>query len=156
MRAAAALAVIAIAAPATARADDTWHGSIGAGGSLLVTGAGGDALRLDGAIAYQPFERFGFVAAVRAFDDAPRDALVTAGLTWEAAASRPRIAVALYADAGVATAETLPVLGLGVRTTIAVFGPLGVVADTGAHLVLDGVDDTALVISSALLLALVR
>jgi hypothetical protein len=156
VRAAAALVLAMIMAPGAARGDEPWHGSIGAGGSLVLTGAGGDAFRLDGAIAYQPFERFGFVAAVRAFDDEPRDALVTAGITWEAAASRPRLAVALYGDAGIATAETLPVLGIGVRTTIAVFGPLGVIADTGAHLVLDGVDDTALVISSALLLAVVR
>ena len=35
------------------------------------------------------------------------------------------------------------------RTTLAIVGPLGVALDTGGYLVIDGVDHTRLVLSSA-------
>lgn len=156
-----ALLVAVIASAATARADPGpdratgWHGSIGAGGSLLATGAAGHAARLDAAIELQPWRRLGVLAAGRACGGEPRDAILTAGLTYQAAAARPRLALALYVDAGVATGGPAPVIGAGLRTTIAVVGPLAVVLDTGAHVVVDG-GDTRLVIGSAALLAVAR
>jgi hypothetical protein len=134
----------------------TWHASIGAGTSLLLTGDHGDAARFDGAVSFQfAGSRFGVLAAARAFDDDPRDVLLTAGVEYQAAASRPRIVLTLYADAGVATAATNPVLGAGTRTVFRLIGPLSLIGDTGFHLVVDG-DDTTLVIGSALLLGLSR
>jgi hypothetical protein len=152
--------LVLLALGGVARAEEpppvTWHGSIAAGGSLLLTGDGGDATRFDGSISFQPFRRFGFVAAVRAIDGEPRSAIVTAGVEYQAAASRPRLVLSLYADAGLETAERSPVVGGGLRTTFRLFGPLGLVGDTGFHLVVDGVDDSRLVIGSALMLAVIR
>src|SRR5687767_14004494 len=145
-----------------ARAEDAeppppprFHGSLSAGGSLLLTGAGGDATRFDASISIQPWRRFGAVLAVRASDEEPRAMMLTAGVEYQAAASRPRLVMALYADAGVETAGTDPVIGAGLRTTLVVVGPLGVIADTGFHLVLDP-DDLRMVIGSALMIAVAR
>jgi hypothetical protein len=62
----------------------------------------------------------------------------------------------LYADAGVETAGKTPVLGFGTRTVFRIIGPLALIGDTGFHLVLDGLDDTTLVIGSALMLGVAR
>jgi len=133
-----------------------WHGSLSVGASLLSTGDGGDTTRFDASISFQPHRRFGAVVAARAFDDAPRSVMLTAGVEYQAAASRPRLVLSLYADVGVETAGKDPVLGVGVRTTLIVLGPVGVVADTGFHLVIDGMDRTRLVIGTALMLAVAR
>lgn len=134
-----------------------WHGAVGLGGSLLLTGANHDATRFDAAISFQfPASRFAILAAGRAFDDKPRDALLTAGVEYQAAASRPRLVLTLYADAGVETAATHAVAGFGTRTIFRIIGPLSVIADTGFHLVLDGLDDTTLVIGSTLLVGVSR
>jgi hypothetical protein len=154
----AAIAIVVAMAPA-AHADDTWHGSIGAGGSILITGSQDDRTRFDAAISVMPggrFGRFGALAAVRAIDDDPGSAIVTAGVEYQAAASRPRLVLTLYADLGVETSATAPVIGAGSRTWFKIVGPLGLVADTGFHLVIDGADDTRLVIGSTLMLALIR
>lgn len=159
-----ALALVLLHA-ARARADDDteivkpqpWHAAAGVGGSLLLSGDGGDATRFDAAISFQfPRSRFGVVAAGRAFDDNPRDALVTAGVEYQAAASRPRLVLTLYADIGLETAGTHAVAGFGTRTVFRIIGPLAVIADTGFHFVLDGLDDTTLVIGSALLVGVAR
>lgn len=155
----AAVLVAALASPALA--DDgepapvRVHGSLSAGGSLLFTGERGDATRLDASLSIQPWRRFGAVIAARAIDEDPVGMMLTAGVEYQAAASRPRLVLALYADAGVETAGRDPVIGAGVRTTFVMFGPVGVVADTGMHLVMDA-DDARLVIGSALMLAIAR
>ena len=155
---------IAIAAPAHAEEEEDddaapaprWHGSLSAGGSLLLTGDQGDGFRLDASLSVQPPGRFGGVVAARAFDDDPRSVMLTGGVEYQAAAARPRLVLTLYADAGIETAATAPVVGLGTRTTFVVWGPFGLVGDTGLHLVIDGSDDTRLVIASSLGIALVR
>jgi hypothetical protein len=134
-----------------------WHASAGLGGSFLLTGDGGDATRFDAAISFQfPRSKLGVVVAGRAFDDKPRDALVTAGVEYQAAASRPRLVLTLYADVGLETAGKHGVAGFGTRTVFRIIGPLAVIADTGFHFVLDGLDDTTLVIGSALMIGVAR
>jgi hypothetical protein len=151
--------VVVLAAPAHADDDEApprrFHGSIAAGGSLLLTGDRGDSTRLDAALSLQPWRRFGAVLAVRALGAEPVSMMLTGGIEYQAAASRPRLVLALYADAGVETGGTDAVVGVGVRTTFVAFGPVGVVLDSGFHFVADP-DDARLVIGSALMLALVR
>jgi hypothetical protein len=129
------------------------HGSIGAGGALLLTGDGGDRLRLDVAGDLKLAGRFGVLAAWRAADDHHRG-LVTAGLVFEGAAARPRLVLDLHADLGADLDARAPLLGGGIRTTLRLTGPLGLVFDGGAHLVIDGLDGTRLVIAGSTLLAL--
>lgn len=162
-RGAASSAILALAAAAALPAPDARaepppararrsHGSIGAGGALLLTGGRGDRGRLDAAIDLTLGGRFGALAAWRAFDDAHRG-LLTAGLVFEAAAARPRLVLDLYAVLGADLDAAAPVAGGGLRTTLAVAGPVGVVLDTGGHLVIDGMADTRLQLQTSALLA---
>jgi hypothetical protein len=137
-----------------ARADEDqrpFHGSLGVGGSLLATGARGDSARLDAIVDLKPRSRFGGLLAWRAFDEDHRG-LVTAGLVYEAGAARPRLVLDLHADVGVDLDNKAPLAGGGLRTSIAILGPVGIALDTGALLVVDGLDDTRLQIYTAALL----
>lgn len=150
----AALATLAGLAPAHAD-PRPWHGSIGAGGSLLLTGQGdGSRLRVEGEVDVLPggaLDRYGGLLALRAAD-ADHHGLACLGLLFEAAAARPRLALALHADLGVDLDAHAPVLGGGARTTLTLVGPLGVALDTGAYLVLDGLDHTRLAIDASTML----
>ena len=137
-----AIAVASAPAPA-ARADRRLHGSAGAGGSLLLTGGRGDRGRFDAAIDVKLGGRFGVLAAWHAFDGTHRG-LVGAGLVFEAAAARPRLVLDLYAELGADLDAAAPLAGGGLRTTLAIAGPLGLVFDSGAHLVIDGIAETRL------------
>lgn len=153
--AALALALAILGAPA-ARAEAPGgrrlHGSAGAGGALLLTGGGGDRARLEVAADVKLGGRFGALAAWRAFDDARRG-LVTAGLSFEAAAARPRLVLDLHADLGADLGTRAPLAGGGVRTTLQIAGPLGLVVDSGAYLVIDGIERTRLQLQSSALVA---
>lgn len=156
-----ALAVLLLAG--NAAAEPAAHGSAAVGAELLGTGlAGHDRLRLTAALAYAPprWQRRGVVVALRqlSLDDAsPRRAVLTGGLTFEAGAARPRLALALYADAGVALGPTAPVAGGGLRVTSQLLGPLAVVVDVGGHLVVDvGAGDLHLALGAALLVGVAR
>lgn len=131
-----------------ARADI--HGSVGAGGALVLSGDRGDRTRADVAFDLTLRGRFGVIAAWRGFDDARRG-LVMAGVAYEAAASRPRLVLDFHAAAGADLDARVPLVGGGLRTTVALIGPVGVVLDMGAYLVLDGIDDSRLQLQSALL-----
>jgi hypothetical protein len=148
-RALTALAILG--APATAATADPAgrvHGSAGAGGALIGTGDRGDRARLDAAVDVKLRGRFGALAAWRAFDDRHRG-LATAGLVFEAGAARPRLVLDLHADLGADLDAGAPLAGGGIRTTLAIAGPLGVVLDSGAYLVLDGLDGTRLQLQSS-------
>jgi hypothetical protein len=151
----AALAILGAAAP-PARADGPagrrFHGSAGAGGALLLTGGRGDRARLDAAIDLKLRGRFGVLAAWRALDQEHRG-LVTAGLVYEGAAARPRLVVDLHADLGADLDAGAPLAGGGIRTSLQIAGPLGVVVDAGAYLVIDGIERTRLQLQSSLLVA---
>jgi len=136
-----------------ARAERPLHGSLGGGATTVLTGAGGDRLRFDVAIDLKPRSRYGVLLAWRAFDGEHRG-LVTAGLVYEGAAARPRLVLDLHADAGVDLDRSAPLVGGGVRATVALVGPLGVALDGGAYLVLDGIADAQLQLQSTARLVL--
>ncbi len=135
-----ALAITIPTAAAETAAERPWRVSAGVGGATLVTGHGGDRWRLDVVLDVKPASRYGALVAWRAIDEAHRG-LVLGGLIYEAGAARPRLVIDLHGDAGLDLDAGAPALGGGIRSTIGVWGPLGVALDTSAHLVLDGVDD---------------
>jgi len=147
--------------PAAAAAEPTkarpWHGSIGVGGHLSLTGPaerGGEAV----AVVYPgaSFGRYGMRLAARAFDPDGIDAgMVTTGIIYEAAAARPRLAMALHADLGVALPDARAVTGAGVETVLWIVGPFAIGLDSTAHLVWDGLD-TELILSGTGTLRLAR
>jgi hypothetical protein len=130
-----------------AAAERRVHDSAGAGASFLVTGDGGDRARFDVELDLEPSSRFGGLVALRGFD-ADHHGLACAGLIYEAGAARPRLVLDLHADAGVDLDQRAPLAGGGIRTTITAYGPLGVALDSGAYLVIDGVERTRLVLSA--------
>ncbi|NVB78926.1 MAG: hypothetical protein HOV81_11060 [Kofleriaceae bacterium] len=142
------LVVAALLVATPAWADRPVHGSIGGGGSLLLSGAQGDRTRFELELDLQPKSKFGGLLAWRAFDD-EHDGMVMAGLVYEAGAARPRLVVNLHADAGADLDQTAPLVGGGARTTLTLWKVIGVAFDGGAYLVIDGVDETRLVIATS-------
>ncbi len=136
-----------------ARADDRpVHGSLSAGGTLLVTGDDGSRQRGERELDVEPGSRFGGVVAWRGFDQ-HHGGLVTAGLAYEGGAARPRLVLDLHADVGADLDLHAPAVGGGVRTVITIIGPLAVALDSGAYLVIDGVDKTRLQLQAGAALA---
>ena len=117
------------------------HGSFSAGGALLLTGDDNDRQRAEVELDVEPHSRFGALVAWRGFDRA-HSGLVTAGLAYEAGAARPLLVVDLHADLGADLDRHAPAVGGGIRTLLVVIGPLGLALDSGAYLVIDGVDHT--------------
>jgi hypothetical protein len=146
------LAILAVLA-APAHAERPVHGSVGGGAALLLTGHGDDRGRFELELDIEPASRFGGHLAWRAFDDDHRG-LLLGGLVYEAGAARPRLVVDLHGDVGADLDVYAPVLGGGVRTTLTIWRVIGLALDTGAYLVIDGVDDTRLVIATSASLAI--
>lgn len=145
----AALAVV----PSFAHADRPWHGSIGAGSGLAITGGGGDHWRFDVALDLKPASRYGITLGWRQFDG-DHDGVLVAGLLYEAAAARPRLVIDFHADLGLDLDDPHPLVAGGIRTTIGVIGPLGVIVDLTPYLVLGNYDALRLQIAGSTLLAL--
>jgi hypothetical protein len=143
-----AVAIIVCALAAPARAERPVHGSVGGGSSLLLTGAQGDRLRYELEVDIEPKSRYGGHIAWRAFDDTHHGILV-GGLVYEAGAARPRLVVDLHADVGADLDQKAPVVGGGIRTTLTIYKMIGIALDGGAYLVIDGVDDTRLVLAGS-------
>jgi hypothetical protein len=157
IRAAAALALLGASAPGAARAERGLHGSAGAGGALLATGARGDRARgdrarIDAAVDVKLRGRLGVLAAWRAWDREHRG-IVTAGAVYEAGAARPRLVLDLHADLGADLDARAPVAGGGLRATLAIAGPIGAVLDGCALLAIDGVEHTRLQLQGSALVA---
>lgn len=153
---AAVIIAAAIARPATADPSEPpkparpFHGSIGVGGALLLTGERGDRQRAEIAFDVKPRSRFGVIAAWRAFDE-DHDGLVTAGILYEGAAARPRLVLDLHAELGFDLDARAPLAGGGIRSTLTIIGPLGIALDSGAYLVIDGIDETRLQLQTSAL-----
>lgn len=139
------LVLVALSGVADAR---PWHGSVGGGTSFLLTGADGDRHRFELELDVKPASRYGGHVAWRAFDDVHRG-LLMGGLVYEAGAARPRLVVDLHADVGVDLDRVAPVAGGGVRTTLTIWKMIGLALDAGGYLVVDGIDDTRLVLASS-------
>jgi len=138
-----ALAIVCAHVGGVARADRPVHGSVGLGGPLLLTAHDDNRLRAELELDLEPGSRYGGFVAWRGFDDEARGMLL-GGLVYEAGAARPRLIVDLHADAGADLDQRAPVIGGGLRTTLTIYGPIGVALDSGAYLVLDGIEDTRL------------
>jgi hypothetical protein len=137
-----ALAIVCVHA-GIARAERPVHGSVGVGGPLLLTAHDDNRLRAELELDIEPASRYGGFLAWRGFDDKAHGMLL-GGLIFEAGAARPRLVVDLHADVGADLDQHAPVVGGGVRTVLTIWGPFGIALDTGAYLVIDGVDDTRL------------
>jgi len=133
--------VVVLATPAIAR---PLHGSVGVGGSLLLTGDDGDRTRAELELDLEP-SRYG---ALVGFDD-HHHGLLCAGFVYEPAAARPTLVIDLHGDVGADLDQRAPLVGGGIRTSLGIYGPLGVALDTGGYLVIDGVDRTRLVLASS-------
>lgn len=135
------------------------HGSIGAGGALVLVGDDGDRFRNELSADVKWRSRYGAIVGWRAFDagslgDGDHLGLVTAGLVYEAGAARPRLVLDLVVEVGADLDQRAPLVGGGLRNTLAIIGPLGVVLHTAAYVVIDGVADSRLHIQGNALIAL--
>lgn len=152
--------------PAEPSSGPPFRFSIGGGGAVLIVGSEGERWRGLYELDLYPggrLGRWGVSLAARSilFDPYGEAGLVTAGVIYEAAASRPRLIMALHGDLGVTYGpeggdDVRPAVGGGLKTHLGVIGPLAVATDLTAHVVLGDSDDLALVISAGAMLALFR
>jgi hypothetical protein len=147
-----AVAVIA-AIPGAARGDT--HGAIAVGGGLLITGDDGDLGRGDVEVDLEPGGRWGHYGILLAWRDVDTShaGLLCGGVVFDAAASRPRLALQFHGDLGVDLDVDRPLIGGGLRTVVGLAGPLGFVIDTTGELVING-DATRFALSLDALVAL--
>ena len=124
------------------------HGGFGGGTYLGLTGP---ASGLTGFAELYPagrFGRYGLRVEGRSVKQS-HDGQATAGVVYEVAASRPRLQLALYADAGVSWEGAVrPVVGGGVETHLWVYGPVALVTTAGLGLRVDGTDSVLSVTGS--------
>jgi hypothetical protein len=130
----------------TAHAERPIHGSIAAGGTLVLTGSDGDRFRNEVSADIKPWSRYGAIVGWRAFDqgslgDGEHDGMLTAGIVFEAGAARPRLVLDLVGEVGWDLDQKAPLAGAGIRNTVGVIGPLAVVLHSSLYIVVDG-DDT--------------
>lgn len=132
-----------VASVATSHADEAERPrrvAVGAGVFAAITGPAtyGPAIEAElypgGALG-----RYGLRGEVSGFEqsDAGRAAL---GVTFEAAAARPRLQLALHGDVGLTFPAHLPTIGGGVQVQLWVYGPVALGVDGGAVLIYDGID----------------
>jgi hypothetical protein len=119
------------------------HGSIGGGSALLLSAHDGDRWRYELSFDVEPVNRYGGFLAWRGFDGEHKGMLL-GGVVFEAGAARPRLVLALHGDVGADLDQRAPVVGGGIRTTLTLWGPIGVAFDSGAYLVVDGIEHTRL------------
>jgi hypothetical protein len=129
----------------TAHAERPLHGSVAAGGTLVVTGSDGDRFRNEVSADIKPWSRYGAIIGWRAFDqaslgDGEHDGMLTAGIVFEAGAARPRLVLDLVGEVGWDLDQSAPLAGAGIRNTIGVVGPLAVVLHSSLYIVVDGED----------------
>nr|WP_316629173.1 hypothetical protein [uncultured Brevundimonas sp.] len=140
---AAVLVAISLIDQATARADDSArdpHGALTVGWLLAVTGPLGVAGAAEA--EFFPGGRLGRYGAGIYYrgDISGDEGMITAGLAFEAGASRPKLVMSLHIAAGATYGPVHPALGGGVRAQLGVWGPLVVAGSATSYLVIDGVD----------------
>lgn len=161
VRVPACVLLVLVAAIAIAQAEPhraaPWRGSVGVGGHLSLTGPTDY-----GPVAIGTFwpggrlGRYGLRLEGRGLDETNADSgMVTAGVIYQAAAARPRLALSLHGEAGATFPDHLPVLGGGVEVVLWAIGPLGVGLDSTAHILFEGID-SQLVLGSALTVRIAR
>ena len=154
-----ALAVAAVApwsawSAADARAEPAraWAGGVGLGGYAALGGPTASGLSAvaalyPGAWAGRLGARLEARTAGGAGDRFARR-LLTAGLTYEAAAARPRLSLALHGEAGALTPDPRLAIGGGVEFQLWLAGPLAIALGSSAHLVADGLDSELILAGS--------
>ena len=116
------------------------HWSVGAGGFYAITGPATNGPSASAELyPGGRFERAGVRAEYRGLDQFS-SSLVMLGVTYEGAAARPRLALAVHVGAGVAWPDPTPVIGGGVHSKLWLWGPLAIGYDSTAYLFYDGID----------------
>lgn len=145
-RAAAATILLAAAA---ARADETTHLHAGGGAFLASTATPRRGGWLTAGV--QAPGRWG--GRLDVLDDGERG-FWEGSVSYQLAASRPRLVVAFHAGAGWARGERdAPSLAAGVATQLGIVGPLAVGFDAAAHLTIEREPRVVLAAAAGLLLA---
>jgi hypothetical protein len=163
-----AIAVLAItAAGGTARADDDaapapsrpFRAALGLGGFAALTGPSDRGLvAVVELLPGGALGRLGGRLEARTLSGTDlADHAATAGVLFEAAAARPRLALYLHAELGYFRLgdDTGPLAGAGITTQLGLVGPLAVGLDSGATLFVAGAG-SSLALASSLTLRLVR
>lgn len=141
--------------PSLASADT--HGSVGIGPALLLTGDRGDATRVTVAaevLGLGPAGRFGGGLALHAIGGPDRLGVAALRVSMQAGAAPPKLWLRLHGELGLAVDDRDPMAGLGFTATLRLWRVAAVVFDGNAHLVIDGVAETRLAVSGAVLAAL--
>lgn len=155
----AGVVLLAMASAATANAETVRPiGALRGTGDLIITG-GSPRNRVGGDVIVYLGQRVGVYAGVqqvtlKPFADAGQ---ATVGMAYRAAAARPKLDMVLHADVG-ATWPLAPSAGGGVITFFWPLKkvPVAVTSGANAYLVLDGVDNTRIVLSIGLGLAIAK
>jgi hypothetical protein len=153
------VALVAGAPPAGAEEDRrrTWAGSAGAG--AFGAFGGPSSTGLCAAAALYPggwAGRFGLRLEARAGGaDRDQGRLFTAGLAYETASARPRLALALHGEAGVVSPDPRAAVGGGVELELWLLGPVALAVDGSSHLAVDGLD-SELILAASISLRLAR
>lgn len=130
------------------------HYGVGGGGYYAITGPSDTGLAAQAEVYPGGwFGRWGARAEARWFDS--DSGFATAGITFEAGASRPRLVMALHAELGVTFTDIRPVAGVGLHTQLFVIGPLALGLDSTFMFLYDGID-SSLVLGTAATLRLQR
>ncbi len=135
-----------------------WGGGVGAAGYAALTGpartgVAAVAVVYPGAWAGRLGARF--EARTIGDDEAFDRGLFTAGLSYEAAAARPRLSLALHGEVGALAPAARVAAGGGVELQLWLIGPIALALDSTAHVIVDGLD-SELVLAGSLGLRLAR
>lgn len=155
-----AAGVLLAAAMAGAASAETVRplGSLRGTGDLTITGPSPHN-RVGGDVIVYLGQRVGVYAGVQQVTLKPfaDTGQVTAGMAYRAAAARPKLDLVLHGDVG-ATWPLAPTAGGGVITFFWPLKkvPVAITSGTNAYLILDGVDNTRVVLSVGLGLAIAR
>jgi hypothetical protein len=132
-------------------------GALGLAGDLTLSGPS-PRNRFGADVTVYVGQRLGLYAAARrlTFDPLADSGQLTGGIAYRAAAARPKLELVVHGDGGVAW-PLAPVLGGGMTTYLwPTRFPVAITAGLGAYLLVDGVENTRVVITTGLGLALAR
>ena len=125
------------------------HVGFGVGGTFAGTGSERTGWLV--AFEFLPGKNWGRLGVRLSARGGSNDGLIgLAGLAFEAGASRPRLDIILTTEIG-ASSTGHPIAAAGVETHLGVLGPIGIALNLNALLVVDGTQDTKLILSSGLL-----
>ncbi|ACY17953.1 hypothetical protein [Haliangium ochraceum] len=115
------------------------HWAVGAGSFLGLTGPAAFGLAAEAQMVprFWPGPYFGLGVRYRGFRGLA-SGLVAAGPVFQAAATRPHLAIEMHASAGLRYGPAEPVFGAGVRTQLGLWGPLALALSADGYASFDG------------------